>query len=1114
MAGPYDIFVNIWQSNNFSSYGYDAARDVGHTRIFGMAKGPGVGVITQVTGEPLSYQGAATVDPALGPPVGHILAFCRDYYLPNRLTSGRNILIIPNAQGGTGFSNGVWGIVAGVGRPGHEDTITRVNAAMAANPGSVIKACFCQGGEEDGFWVPAVKPDGTPGSYVSGQPQAFIDYTKAEVADFRARWTGGTNVPFLFGQMSPNYWQPEPKYPAWTSEPWYLATPRYCEYAPGYKTGSLLAIEQMATHVPNSVSIPSLGLTTKNWDLRPSPVHEDVYQAYEYIHYDAESQRGSATQTNPLSKRYWAGFQTLDAGSDTWTEARVRIGTGGWTVGGCASTDGSTLCAWADVYGAYIYNDTSGEWENVLVADRLPSSIVRIGNVSLGGDPVAGGGPIGVAVAPSDPNRIYVLASCNENNTGWSVRVLKSVNRGLTFTLTTSFAPGSKGGGNSIGRMYGPKIAADPANPDWVLIGLQNLGGAADGGTFLTKDGGATWLDMNARGVPKPLTTGDPQKHVMTGILFDNAVVSGGHSTTMYAYSGGNGLYRSTDSGDTWTLFHNATTIPHVSDMQRSAADGTIYLAGNHDYIPGPAGKMGWKIVGGVLSALTVDVNCICLMPHPTAANRVVAMDARGAVNISYNAGGAWEGWSITGTGGAVLSSPDIPWLALSAGADYQSTHRAIIDPSTGKARSGRVIIFGGNGITWSDSVVPASGVHSASATFRTKGIECLCATMAQHPPGGRFLLTVQDRRCFVRGDDELQIYPAKHAAARWQVEAIVYGTDCTWAKGNPNFLVFTGGYKDELNTDDDAYSLDGGVTWAQWPTRPAIGATYPYFINGCMAAATDQNVIWWPTNRRPPYYTKNRGASWQLLNVGGDSGDGDWIYDTIWAGYLRRRIVDADNVNIGTYLLYILGSSNATAIAKAGLWLSNNLGDTWTKIYSGAIYPFQFHVKLKHVNGVGGAYVMTDGDQDGLAGGLYKIQVAGGGVGTGAPTITAYPGVVRCVDFAIGKLMPGKTWPRLWFLGWLDPADVSTAVSAPEAFGVYYTDDADQTDPAWTKVTEGNPAGHLDGAVSLAASPDYADLAVIGYASSGFVQISKGVATAPASGATYFRPYRQAGRL
>lgn len=291
----YDIFVNIWQSNNYSSYHYDPAVDVGHSRIYQMEKGPGVGAITQVTGEPLSYQGAGTVG-VNGPPIGNILAFCRDYYLPNRLTAGRKILIVPCAIGGTGFSSGNhWGVWLGSGHALHEDAVTRVNAAVASLSGSVIKACFCHGGEADAFWDAGVKPDGSPGGYPPGDSRlAFIDYTVVEVADFRARWTGGSGVPFFFGQMSPKYWELPP-----------------IGLAPGFKPGSLQALEEMASHVPNSVSVSSLGLTCVNTDLTPSPPNPDIYGTSNFIHFDAESQRGSATQTNPWSKRHWTAYQTL-----------------------------------------------------------------------------------------------------------------------------------------------------------------------------------------------------------------------------------------------------------------------------------------------------------------------------------------------------------------------------------------------------------------------------------------------------------------------------------------------------------------------------------------------------------------------------------------------------------------------------------------------------------------------------------------------------------------------------------------------------------------------------------------------------------------------------------
>jgi len=163
-----------------------------------------------------------------------------------------------------------------------------------------IKAFFCQGGEADGFYRAGRNPTTgatttayedleTAGPAGAGVYATFKDYTIAMVADFRARLTDGSGVPFLFGQMSPAYQIPTP-------------------------LGSTRAIEDVASYVSNSVSIPSAGLTTNNMKLDNTG---DWYGSppFSDIHYDAISQRGGTehgrTETNPMSKRYWTGYQTL-----------------------------------------------------------------------------------------------------------------------------------------------------------------------------------------------------------------------------------------------------------------------------------------------------------------------------------------------------------------------------------------------------------------------------------------------------------------------------------------------------------------------------------------------------------------------------------------------------------------------------------------------------------------------------------------------------------------------------------------------------------------------------------------------------------------------------------
>lgn len=793
----------------------------------------------------------------------------------------------------------------------------------------------------------------------------------------------------------------------------------------------------------------------------------------------------------------WAGFSAK----------RVNIGTGGWTTGGGISDDGATLVARADVHGSYVFNDTTDEWENMIEYGKIPNDMLVAGGSRIGA------GTIEVCVAPSDSNIIYNLinyANAADAAT-FQCRVLKSTDRGATSAWTAIF-PGAQpagGNGNGIWRQYGPKMAVDPVNPNVVIAGLQHYGATTEGGTYLTTDGGSTWTNMNTAGLPKAKRgvdiDGDPNHGLaMTGFLFDRGSVSGGRCQTIYAFAGGVGFYRSTNGGTSWTLFANLATVPHVADIQQSTVDNKIYLAADGDLLGGVAAKMGWRIVSGTLTALPVPdfQAATCLMPHPTLAGCVVAMTTVGDMNISYDSGATWAGWRGYYLGdGTTLTSPDAPWLAATAGAGFQNTNRAIIDRSTGKTRSGKTIVFGGDGVTRSASNVPSSGVHSASAVFMTKGIELLCVTSMARPVGGKFQITVQDRRNFSIGDSEVRSSPSSHGFFKWNTgNSIEYGTDCTWAKSNPSFLCGCAGYVGF----DEGYSLDGGATWNAWPTDPPRANGAGVWINGCMAAATDQNIIWWPTNRHAPFYTKNRGTTWLPLNVGGNTGEGDWLWDAHSTNILHKHFIDADNVNIGTYLLHIYGTGvfddgftpNPASAAVNGLWLSNNLGDTWTRIRAGNLISLQYHPKLRHVNGVAGAYLFTGGAQDtagSLLGSLFKIQVAGGGTGTGVPTVTTYPGVVEPMDFAIGKLMPGKAWPRIWFIGWLNPSATSPKNADNAAFGLYYTDDADLASPTWTKaLATPFPLNRLDGMTGLAASTEIADLAIIGYAGSGCIEVSR----------------------
>src|SRR4029078_7020692 len=77
--------------------------------------------------------------------VGHSVAFARDYYIPNRLAPGRDVLHVQTVQGGTGFSTGSWNTENAL----YERALARVNAAMALNPGNALVVVLWHGGEAD-----------------------------------------------------------------------------------------------------------------------------------------------------------------------------------------------------------------------------------------------------------------------------------------------------------------------------------------------------------------------------------------------------------------------------------------------------------------------------------------------------------------------------------------------------------------------------------------------------------------------------------------------------------------------------------------------------------------------------------------------------------------------------------------------------------------------------------------------------------------------------------------------------------------------------------------------------------------------------------------------------
>lgn len=221
-----------------------------------------------------------------------------------------------------------------------------------------------------------------------------------------------------------------------------------------------------------------------------------------------------------------------------------------------------------------------------------------------------------LVVDPSNHDTLYAAA--------WSA-LQKSVNGGASWTVI---------GEASLAAIYSnthiTALAIDPVNP-------SNLYGATNHGMYKSADGGNTWSNMAGSAAiytsvaidpldPKTLyvTTGgsarkfsvssatDSSALIVTGIYSDPTYGYGvtalapdpGHAGTVYAATG-SGIYKSTDSGNTWVAANtcykdsSGNTI-HLLSASSIAFDPSnssiIYIAGSSGLYKSVDGAAHWTL--------------------------------------------------------------------------------------------------------------------------------------------------------------------------------------------------------------------------------------------------------------------------------------------------------------------------------------------------------------------------------------------------------------------------------------------------------------------------------------------------------------------------------------
>lgn len=671
----------------------------------------------------------------------------------------------------------------------------------------------------------------------------------------------------------------------------------------------------------------------------------------------------------------------------------LPVGGGGLISGIRIAPDGRKIIR-TDTHGEYVCDTVDPLWKQRLHAKSMPAGTFGYAD---NGNLIHTEGVIEVAIAPSNSNRLYKF---------YFGRVFRSDNFGLKWT-ETKFRPVTDNdnyGNNGDIKVFGPKIAVKPDDPDVIYVGTP-----ADG-LFFSDDGGNSWSVVDAAQIPK---ASNVQGYC---IVFDKANVN-----HVWAGSYGNGWYQSTAAA-TGKGFSAIPGAPPTFRTAKSDQNGLLYVCVNGSNSLRRYNGSSWSNLS-FNNRRGNEGRAQCVAINPRNANQVVVIIDSGHLSVSTDAGATWSGLNF---GQHSLSNAGIRWLRHTApGANqYMSATECDFCPVTG-----RLYLSAGVGIWWTTDLAGSLEWQQQSI-----GIEQLVTNQLMSRSDGVVLGAFWDRPVYRL---DRRDFPSDWGPEHNTDINACWSLDC--APKNEDFVVALCNF---FGKEHSARSEDGGRTWTEFGSFPPLSSNG--FINGTIAVGSETNWVWVPCNGGGhPHFTTDGGQTWSIWDAPPSVPSSPADIGIGFAYFLNVKYLCKDWVS-GLFYLYIHGTNRSHAYA--GTYTSPT-GETWTRVSTNRIPFGGANFRMDAVPGHEGHLFRTAGRSDGRIGGEFQRSTDGGA------NWSVVAGIVEVQAFGFGARTRNLTYPTLYAFGWHDRQP-----------GIWRSEDADQGRPTWSRVGRDEfPLGSTD---------------------------------------------------